>query len=301
MKKQAVSNKYQRNTAAYGGAAYLSADVRGMYGALRDERRAARTARGGRIAIDIPAGKVRTIGRALSLRGFILFLLAALTAGTAAILLFFRLEKATVYGNTKYSPEQIQSFVTRGTLGENTFIMALKYHHRKVEGIPFIDRIDIDLASPSTVRVNIIEKPLDGVIEGDGRNVFLSDRGIVQTVSGRSFADVTKIVGIGDLAASAEGDLVTAADEKGQMKLDLALELLQIMGKYEMHADSVEADENGNLTAALGHVRVKLGKSGYEQKIYRLHQISPCLEGKRGVISMAGSSYDGANIVLQPR
>ena len=80
----------------------------------------------------------------------------------AVILMFFNFETATVYGNTKYSQEQIESFITRGRLGDNTFVMALKYHNRKVEGIPFVDRIDIDIVSPSTVRVNIAEKPLDG-------------------------------------------------------------------------------------------------------------------------------------------
>ena len=116
--------------------------------------------------------EISSIGRLFTLRGILLLLFSVVSVSAAVILMLFNFETAAIYGNTKYSPEQIESFITRGNLGENTFVMALKYHHRKVSDIPFIDRIDIDIVNPSTVRVNIIEKPTDGCISYKGNIRF---------------------------------------------------------------------------------------------------------------------------------
>ena len=134
---------------------------------VRGHRFAMEAAQG--IGAEAPGRRLRTHAARgarwiISLRGLLLLLMAALTAGTTAVLTFCNFRHATVYGNTKYSEEQIESYITHGTLGENTVVMALKYHNRKVEDIPFVDRIDIDIVDRSTVRVNIREKQLAGVI-----------------------------------------------------------------------------------------------------------------------------------------
>ena len=128
---------------------------------------------------------VRSLGRLFTLRGILVMLVSALSIAAVLILMLFNFESATVHGNTKYSQEQIESFIKRGYLGENTFVMALKYHHRTVKDIPFVDQIDIDIITPSTVRVNIKEKPTDCCVFYNGKNVYMSSDGMIQTVSGR--------------------------------------------------------------------------------------------------------------------
>lgn len=226
-------------------------------------------------------------------------LVSALTVGAAVILMFFNFEKATIYGNTKYSQQQIESFITRGTLGENTFVMALKYHHRKVSDIPFVDRIDIDIVSPSTIRVNIIEKPTDGCIFYNGSNVYFSKEGIIQTVSGRKVENTTLVNGI-VLTHANTGAMILA---KNQLGLDLSLELMRAADKYGIKVDSIDVDARNNLTFSIGDVKVRVGKTGYDNKMFKLHRIYPYLEGRSGVISMSGykDTYDSNyNIVLSP-
>lgn len=249
---------------------------------------------GRRVRIEMPA-----LGKVFTLQGILLMLASILAVSTAVILMLFNFETATIYGNTKYSREQIESFITRGTLGENTFVMALKYHHRKVFDIPFVDQIDIDIVNPSTVRVNITEKPTDGCIFYKGNNVYFSRDGIIQTVSGRTVDETTIINGV-VLTHSKMGAQILA---KNQLGLDLSLELMRAAYKYGIHADSIDVDSRNNLTVSFGDVMVKVGKTGYDQKMFRLHQIYPYLEGRSGVISMTGykDTYDsGYNIVLSP-
>ena len=250
-----------------------------------------------RVGVQTP-GRVRTLGRLITLRGVLLSMLALIISAAAVILMTFNFEKSVIYGNTKYSQEQIESFITRGHLGENTFVMALKFHNRKVRDIPFVDRIDIDIISPSTVRVNIKEKPLDGCIYYKKKNVYFSKEGMIETVSGRDIENVTRINGV-VLTHSTEGKQVLA---KNQLGLDLSLSLLREMDKYGIHADSIEVDDRSAITAVFGDVRVKLGKSGFEQKMYKIHQILPDLAGRSGTIYMNlfEKNYADIDVVLTP-
>lgn len=304
-----------KNTASIQNNNAMKLRTRGMYGSAvngvdggfvsRPRRAGAKTqakihpgeagvVSGRRVRIEMPA-----LGRVFTLRGILLMLASILAVSTAVILMLFNFETATIYGNTKYSREQIESFITRGTLGENTFVMALKYHHRKVSGIPFVDRIDIDIVNPSTVRVNITEKPSDGCIVYKGNNVYFSRDGIIQTVSGRTVKEATVVNGV-VLTHSKMGAQILA---KNQLGLDLSLELMRAAYKYGIHADSIDVDSRNNLTVSFGDVMVRVGKTGYDQKMFRLHQIYPYLEGRSGVISMTGykDTYDSNyNIVLSP-
>lgn len=243
--------------------------------------------------------EMSSIGRLFTLRGILLLLFSVVSVSAAVILMLFNFETAAIYGNTKYSPEQIESFITRGNLGENTFVMALKYHHRKVNDIPFIDQIDIDIVNPSTVRVNIIEKPTDGCISYKGNNVYFSKEGIIQTVSKRVVENTTIINGV-VLTHSNTGAQVLA---KNQLGLDLSLELIRQADNYGIRPNSIDVDERSNLTAMFGDVKVLLGKTGFEHKMFRMHQILPYLEGRSGTISMTGfvSTHEtDNNIVLSP-
>ena len=256
---------------------------------------------GRRIRVETPDRPLlRSLKGILTLRGILLVLISGLFVAAAVILMLFNFEYATIHGNTKYSQEQIESFITRGFLGENTFVMAVKYHHRKVTGIPFVDQIDIDIVNPSTIRVNITEKPTDGCIFYKGSNVYFSNDGIIQTVSGRTVEDTTVVNGV-VLTHSETGARIQA---KNQLGLDLTLELLRAADKYGIRADSIDVDSKSNLTVTFGDVKVLVGKTGFDQKMYKMHQILPYLEGRSGIISMTGYEDDynveTGNIVLSP-
>ena len=254
-----------------------------------------------------PVGKTRTrakeqesmlraLGRSFSIRSFLLLMLAALSITAALVLMLFNFKKAVINGNTKYSQKQIESFITQGRLGENTFVMALKYHNRAVKGIPFIDRIDVDIINPSTVRVNITEKPLDGyIVRGDDK-IYFSKGGIVQTISGRTDENVTLVNGIE--VVNPETDAYLQA--KNQSGMDNVLALLNAMDRYDLKADSIDVDRLGSITVTFGDVRLSVGKTGYDMKMYKVHQIFPFFKGRKGCISMTGSDFRGDNIVLSP-
>ena len=242
---------------------------------------------------------VRSLGRLFTLRGILVMLVSALSIAAVLILMLFNFESATVHGNTKYSQEQIESFIKRGYLGENTFVMALKYHHRTVKDIPFVDQIDIDIITPSTVRVNIKEKPTDCCVFYNGKNVYMSSDGMIQTVSGRAVEDTTMINGV----VLTHSNTDTRALAKNQLGLNLSLELMRAAQKYGICPDSIDVDEKSSLTVTFDQVKVLVGKTGYDQKMFKMHQILPYMEGRSGTISMiayTGLEATDSEIVLSP-
>ncbi len=239
---------------------------------------------------------LRSIGEIFSVRNLLMLFFAGLVISAAVILMLFNFETAVVYGNTKYSQKQIESFITRGKLGENTFVMALKYHDRAVKEIPFVDRIDISIINPSTVQVNITEKPLDGCIDCGEYKAYFSKEGIVQAISGRTDEKATVINGL----ELHKPEIDAPVESENRTGLDNVLKLLATMDRYELHADVIDVDQLGSLTVGFGDVSVGVGKSGYDRKMYKLHQINKYFEGKSGYISMIGSDYTGENIVLSP-
>lgn len=313
-----------KNTATLQKNSLINTGMRGMYGSTTanavDMNRAyagtgtfgkARTkihpseagvVSGRRVRVESPESvrnALRSLGWLFTLRGILVVLVSALSIATVLILMLFNFESATVHGNTKYSQEQIESFIKRGYLGENTFVMALKYHHRTVKDIPFVDQIDIDIITPSTIRVNVKEKPTDCCVFYNGKNVYMSSDGMIQTVSGRTVEDTTMIKGV----VLTHSNTDTRALAKNQLGLNLSLELMRAAQKYGICPDSIDVDEKSSLTVTFDKVKVLVGKTGYDQKMFKMHQILPYMEGRSGTISMiaySGREDADSEIVLSP-
>ena len=72
----------------------------------------------------------------------------------------------TVYveGNLHYSEEEIKAIVMEGFLGDNSLYLSWKYKNRGIEGIPFVDVVDVNILSPDTIKIIVYEKVLTGYI-----------------------------------------------------------------------------------------------------------------------------------------
>ena len=73
--------------------------------------------------------------------------------------------------------------------------------------------------------------------------------------------------------------------------------------KYGICPDSIDVDEKSSLTVTFDQVKVLVGKTGYDQKMFKMHQILPYMEGRSGTISMiayTGLEATDSEIVLSP-
>lgn len=70
-----------------------------------------------------------------------------------------------VEGNVHYSNEEIMDMVMSGRYGNNSLILSLKYRDKSIEGIPFVEKMDVSVLDPHTVKIEVYEKALAGYVE----------------------------------------------------------------------------------------------------------------------------------------
>ena len=70
----------------------------------------------------------------------------------------------TVYveGNVHYTEDEIKEIVMDGLLGDNSLYLSLKYRNKGIEGIPFVDVMDVSVLAPDTIKITVYEKMLTG-------------------------------------------------------------------------------------------------------------------------------------------
>ena len=72
----------------------------------------------------------------------------------------------TVYveGNVHYTEDEIKAIVMDGFLGDNSLYLSLKYKNKGIEGIPFVDVMNVEVLTPDTIKIIVYEKALTGYV-----------------------------------------------------------------------------------------------------------------------------------------
>lgn len=222
-------------------------------------------------------------------------------AGLAGLFWYLatRYAVTTVYveGSVHYTSEEIQDIVMSGPLGRNSLFLSLKYKDREVEGIPFVQTMDVSILSPDTIRITVYEKALAGYVEYLGKYLYFDKDGIVVESSDTRTEGIPQVTGLSfGYVVLHEKLPVEDADI-----FDEILNITQLLTKYGVSADRIYFDPNRSITLYFGDIRVRVGEeAGLDEKIMRLQAVLPQLAGRSGVIEMENFTEDSRNFTLSP-
>lgn len=203
----------------------------------------------------------------------------------------------TVYvdGNVHYTNEEVMEMVMTGRYGSNSLYLAAKYKDKGVEGVPFVEKMDVNILAPDTIRINVYEKALAGYVEYLGRYMYFDKDGIVVESSEIRTSGIPQVTGL-------KFDYVVLNEPLPVENDDIftgILSITQLLTKYELTADKIFFDSSYDLTLYFGGVRVTLGSgSTIDEKIMRLQYILPELEGKTGTLQMENYTDNTKNITF---
>ena len=201
----------------------------------------------------------------------------------------YRVTTVYVDGNVHYSNEEIMDMVMTGVYGNNSLYLAMKYKDKGVEGVPFVERMDVDILTPNTIRISVYEKALAGYVEYLGRYMYFDRDGIVVESSKEKTEGIPQVTGLQFGYVVLNEALPVEND--GIFKRILSI--TQLLDKYELTADKIYFDSDYDLTLYFDGVRVTLGSSEeIDEKIMRLQYILPELSGKKGTLSMENYTED---------
>lgn len=203
-----------------------------------------------------------------------------------------------VNGNTHYSNEEIIDMVMTDTLSHNSLYLSLKYRDKSIGNIPFVEKMDVDIISPDTIRINVYEKAVAGYIAYLGHYMYFDRDGIVVESSTEPSDAVPQVMGL-EFNYVILYEKLPVDNEKVFSEI---LDITQLLDKYSLHANKIFFDSEYNVYLYFDGVEVSLGTSSFiDEKIIQLQYILPNLEGKNGILEMKDYDDDTRNVTFEEK
>lgn len=205
------------------------------------------------------------------------------------LLTHFAVKNVIVDGNKHYSAKEIQSMIMTGYFGDNSLYLSLKYKNKEVEGIPFVETMDVVVQSNDTIKITVYEKALAGYVEYLGRYMYFDNEGVIVEVAKVTTKGIPQVTGL-------NFDHVILYDKLPVENSDIfqnILTITKLLNKYDVICDKIQFDANYNVTLGYGSVKVRIGAlENLDEKIMQLPRILPSLAGEKGVLDLQNYSSD---------
>lgn len=226
---------------------------------------------------------------------FALFI--ALFAGYYYIVTNYTVTTVYVEGNVHYSDEEIMEMVMEGRYGHNSLFLSAKYKDKSIRDIPFIEKMDISVMDPHTVKIEVYEKALAGYVEYLDRYMYFDKDGIVVESSTEKTKGVPMVTGL-------KFDHVvlhqTLPVENAEIFAEI-LNITQLVNKYELSVDRIYFGADGTLILYFEDVKAALGTGeNLEAKVMELQYMLPSLVGKSGTLRMEKYTEETKTITFKP-
>lgn len=201
----------------------------------------------------------------------------------------YTVTEVSVTGNRHYTSEQIQEMVMTGALGHNSLYLSLKYRDKPVKDVPFVETMDVDILSPTSISISVYEKTIAGCVEYLDRYIYFDKDGIVVESSTIRQSDVPLVTGL-------EFDHVVLYDRLPVAKEEIFKDILnmtQLLAKYSIGTDQIYFDSEEELSLYFKNARVLLGSmENIDEKMLKLQGIIPQLDGLDGTLFMNNYTSD---------
>lgn len=223
-------------------------------------------------------------------RGLIAAGIIALILIAAAIIWeYFGVEKVSVTGNTQYTDEEIEDMVMTGPLGHNSLYLFFRYRNRSVRDVPFVERMDVAIDSPTEVTINVYEKAVGGYVKYLGRYMYFDRDGIIVEASTEMIPGIPYVTGL----SFDECVLYEPLPVKDKEVFSVILSLTQLFDKYEINADRIYFDDSMNITLYFGDARVIIGSmENIDEKMMKLKSVLPSIMGMKGELHLENYSVE---------
>ncbi|WP_024866808.1 cell division protein FtsQ/DivIB [Butyrivibrio sp. FCS014] len=210
----------------------------------------------------------------------------------------YEIKNIYVTGNTHYEDKEIVDMVLSDKLSRNSLYLSFRYRDKSIDNIPFIEKMDVDILSPDTVRINVYEKAIAGYLSYLGRYMYFDREGIVVESSLEASDNVPEVMGL-------SFDYIIMHEKlpiDNENVFEEILDITQLMDKYELDADKIFFDSDYNVYLYFGDIEVSLGTEDYiDEKIIQLRYILPNLEGKSGILEMKDFDIDTKNVTFEEK
>lgn len=224
-------------------------------------------------------------------------LLGVLIGGYWYVIKNYTVTTSYVEGNVHYTEEEILNMVMTGRYGNNSLFLSLKYRNKSISGVPFVEKMDISVIDPHTIKVEVYEKALAGYVEYLENYMYFDKDGIVVECSEEQTRGIPLVTGL-------HFDHVVLYEPLPVENKDIfksILNITQLVNKYDLFIDKIYFGSDDTLTLYFDEVKVALGEAtDLDEKLMKLQYMLPELEGKSGTLRMENYTEETKNISFEP-
>lgn len=240
---------------------------------------------------EIPVKKV------IIITAVIVTVFIALFAGYSYIISNYTVTTVYVDGNVHYSNEEIMEMVMEGRYGHNSLFLSLKYKDKSIENIPFIEKMDVSVLDPHTVKIEVYEKALAGYVEYLDRYMYFDKDGIVVESSTEKTEGIPMVTGL-SFDHVVLHQVLPVEDDTIFSEI---LSITQLVNKYNLSVDRIFFGSDKTLTLYFKDVKAAFGTGeNLEAKVMELQYMLPELEGKSGTLRMENYTEETKTITFEP-
>lgn len=228
--------------------------------------------------------------------GILVFMILTVIAVFVVINVFV-VKNVKVEGNELYDEQLIADTVLNDEYSWNSLYVLLKYTFVDTEEVPFIDAMEVKLLDPQTLKIKVYEKGMMGYlyISAIGENAYFDKDGFVVETSTRIIENVPKIEGI----TCDEVVLYEKLPIENQQLREM-LTLTQALKREGLEPDTIHFGLEQAPVLYYENTQVWLGSIELlTQKVARLKEILPSIDGIAGVLHMENWSEESANIIFE--
>lgn len=259
-----------------------------------------------------------------------------------AVLLWygFIIRQVEITGAEHYDADQIKKLVFNTKLDSNSLYLYMKYNYFAQPQFPFIEKIDVKLIKPGSVKLNVYEKKVAGCVEMMGEYFYFDKDGIVVESSADKLDNVPLIKGLkfneiilnekisikkdsftpyeeldisntedkteGDSSGGDENKQDSSEKNKDRIMdeyiFNTIIKLTQLIDKNNIDVDAVIFGSDYDVTLECGSVTVLLGeKSTYDEDLSELGNIMKKVKGMEITIDMNNRLKDSEGIIAKPK
>ena len=210
----------------------------------------------------------------------------------------YTIKNTYVDGNTHYTDQEIMDMVMTDSFSKNSIYLSFRYSDKEITGIPFIEKMDVEVLSPDTVRINVYEKAVAGYVKYLDRYIYFDRDGIVVETSNEVTEGVPLVLGLSFDYVILHEKLPVENEEIFAQILDIT----QLLTKYNLDANRIFFDSDYNIYLYFDDVEVALGtEENIDEKIIRLQYILPELQGKSGILKLSEYNSNSQNITFEEK
>lgn len=219
-----------------------------------------------------------------------------LLAASYFVLTHYAVKNVQVDGNRHYSADEVKAMIMNGYFGDNSLYLSLKYKNKDIEGVPFVETMDVVVQSNDTIRIIVYEKALAGYVQYLGRYMYFDNEGVVVEASKVTTKGIPQVAGLDfDHVALYEKLPV----ENSQIFQNI-LTITKLLNKYDVLCDKIQFDSEYHVMLGYGSVKVNIGPlENLDEKMMQLPQILPSLEGEKGTLDLQNYTADRKSITFE--